>query len=213
MVNRMNVAKTVILITALFLSLCSCSSPKWNRIDQKNDDNSNGVLKQYLIEPGDSLEVRFFYYSELNDRVTVRPDGRIKLQLIPEVSAAGLTVKEFNAKLIQLYAGCIRYPEISVTMRSFAGQRIFVGGEVGSPQIISLINRLTTGSTKESRARFKAEQFLKLYAPIPKKEEDFLEIVSSIRQVNQLKRDINKLYERLDDLPISYRATFPFHEG
>jgi len=81
-----------------------------------------------------------------------------------------------------------------------------------SPQIISLINRLTTGSTKESRARFKAEQFLKLYAPIPKKEDDFLEIVSSIRQINQLKKDIKKLHERLDDLPISYRAIFPFHE-
>jgi type I restriction enzyme M protein len=79
-----------------------------------------------------------------------------------------------------------------------------------SPQVISLINRLTTGSTKESRARFKEEQFLKLYVPIPKTEEIFLEIVSSIRQINQFKKDIRKLYDRLDELPISYRSTFPF---
>jgi len=143
MVNRMNLAKTVILITAFFLFLCSCSSSKWNRIDQKNDNNSsNGVLEHYLIQPGDSLEIRFFYYSELNDRVIVRPDGRIKLQLIPEVSVAGLTVKELNEKLIQLYTNCIRYTEISVTMRGFAGQRVFVGGEVGSPQVISLTGRM-----------------------------------------------------------------------
>lgn len=81
-----------------------------------------------------------------------------------------------------------------------------------SPQVIALINRLTTGSTKESRARFKEDQFLKLYAPIPKKEDVFLEIVSSIRQINQFKKDIRKLHERLDELPISYRATFPFKE-
>lgn len=81
-----------------------------------------------------------------------------------------------------------------------------------SPQVIALINRLTTGSTKESRARFKEEQFLKLYAPIPKKEDVFLEIVSSIRQINQFKKDIKKLHDRLDELPISYRATFPFQE-
>ena len=81
-----------------------------------------------------------------------------------------------------------------------------------SPQVISLINRLTTGSTKESRARFKEEQFLELYAPIPKKESDFLEMVSAIRKINQFKKDIKKLYERLDELPISYRATFPFKE-
>jgi len=81
-----------------------------------------------------------------------------------------------------------------------------------SPQVIALINRLTTGSTKESRARFKEIQFLELYAPIPKKEDVFLEIVSSIRQINQFKKDIRKLYERLDELPISFRATFPFQE-
>ena len=81
-----------------------------------------------------------------------------------------------------------------------------------SPQVIALINRLTTGSTKESRARFKEDQFLKLYAPIPKKEDVFWEIVSSIRQINQFKKDIRKLHERLDELPISYRATFPFKE-
>jgi len=81
-----------------------------------------------------------------------------------------------------------------------------------SPQVVSLINRLTTGSTKESRARFKEEQFLNLYAPIPKKDETFLEIVSSIRLINQFKKDIKKLYERLDELPISFRAVFPFKE-
>ncbi|MDF1548646.1 MAG: N-6 DNA methylase [Bacteroidales bacterium] len=81
-----------------------------------------------------------------------------------------------------------------------------------SPQVIALINRLTTGSTKESRARFKEEQFLKLYAPIPKTEDVFLEIVSSIRQINQFKKDIRKLHDRLDELPISYRSTLPFKE-
>lgn len=81
-----------------------------------------------------------------------------------------------------------------------------------SPQVIALINRLTTGSTKESRARFKEDQFLELYAPIPKKESIFLEIVSSIRKINQFKKDIKKLYDRLEDLPISFRATFPFFE-
>lgn len=81
-----------------------------------------------------------------------------------------------------------------------------------SPQVISLINRLTTGSTKESRARFKEEQFMNLYVPIPLKEDVFLEIVSSIRLINQFKKDIKKLYDRLEELPISYRNIFPFKE-
>lgn len=81
-----------------------------------------------------------------------------------------------------------------------------------SPQVISLINRLTTGSTKESRARFKEDQFLNLYVPIPLRESIFLEIVSSMRLINQFKKDIKNLNERLDELPISYRNILPFKE-
>lgn len=81
-----------------------------------------------------------------------------------------------------------------------------------SPQVISLINRLTTGSTKESRARFKENQFLELHVPLPKNESDFLEIVSSIRKLNQFKKDIRRLYEGIDELPTSFRATFPFKD-
>lgn len=81
-----------------------------------------------------------------------------------------------------------------------------------SPQVISLITRLTTGSTKESRARFKEDQFLELFVPIPKSNLKFLEIVSSIRQIKSFKRDVKKLNERIEDLPISYRSILPFKE-
>lgn len=81
-----------------------------------------------------------------------------------------------------------------------------------SPLVLSYINRLTTGSTKESRARFKEVQFLELNVPIPKTEDVFLEVVSSIRLINQFKTDIKKLHSRIDDLPTSYRSTLPFKE-
>jgi type I restriction enzyme M protein len=81
-----------------------------------------------------------------------------------------------------------------------------------SPQVVALINRLTTGSTKESRARFKEEQFIELNVPIPKSESLFIEIVSSIRQIKEFKKDVKRLNERIEDLPISFRATFPFKE-
>jgi protein involved in polysaccharide export with SLBB domain len=34
------------------------------------------------LGPGDVLEVKFFYNPELNESQTVRPDGKIALQLI-----------------------------------------------------------------------------------------------------------------------------------
>ena len=81
-----------------------------------------------------------------------------------------------------------------------------------SPQILALINRLTTGSTKESRARFKEEQFLELYAPVPKNEELFNNIVKSIKLINKFKKDLKSLYLKMDELPISFGHSLPFME-
>lgn len=81
-----------------------------------------------------------------------------------------------------------------------------------SPQVISLINRLTTGSTKESRARFKEEQFLNLNVPVPKDEMVMLEIVSAIRQIKEIEKNIKSLSDRIQELPMSFQATFPFKD-
>lgn len=79
-----------------------------------------------------------------------------------------------------------------------------------SPQVMAYINRMTTGSTKESRARFKSEQFLKLRVAIPKDRNDFLKVVAMIRKINDFKKAIKLLNEQIDDLPASYKFNFPF---
>jgi len=90
-------------------------------------------LQEYRIQPGDSLDIKFFYNPELNEQqLLVRPDGRISLQLAPEIMAAGLTPAELTAALKERYATELAKPEITVIVRSIsAGPRmVFVDGEV-----------------------------------------------------------------------------------
>src|SRR5574338_213453 len=54
---------------------------------------------EYIIQPGDLLEMKFFYNSEMNEGMAVRPDGRISMQLIGEVMAAGRTPGELTKLL------------------------------------------------------------------------------------------------------------------
>ncbi len=56
--------------------------------------------QDYQIQVGDALDIKFFYHPELNESVTVRPDGRISLQLVHEVQASGLT-PEHSAKTLR----------------------------------------------------------------------------------------------------------------
>ena len=92
----------------------------------------------YIIQAGDQLDVKFFYNPELNESVTVRPDGKISLQLVDEVQAAGLQPAVLDAMLTDAYSQELKKPMVTVIVRSFKGQRIYVGGEVNQQSEMEL---------------------------------------------------------------------------
>ncbi|RZB31078.1 MAG: polysaccharide biosynthesis/export protein, partial [Desulfobacteraceae bacterium Eth-SRB1] len=97
----------------------------------------------YLIQPGDQLDIKFFYNPEINETVTVRPDGKISLQLVDEVQAAGLKPSQLDEILTKEYAHELKKPMITVIVKSFQGQRIYVGGEVNRQGLITLAGGMT----------------------------------------------------------------------
>ncbi len=96
------------------------------------------LAPEYRITAGDRLAVKFFYNADLNQEVLVRPDGRISLQLLQEVMAAGRTPAELTEELTTGYSKHLEQPEITVIVNAFGGQRIYVGGEVGAPGLREL---------------------------------------------------------------------------
>jgi protein involved in polysaccharide export with SLBB domain len=98
---------------------------------------------EYRIQPGDQIEVKLFYNPELNESVTVRPDGRVSLPLAHEIPAAGLTPSELTQVLKNHYSRELSRVEITILMRSFAGRQIFVDGEVNRPGLVPLSASMT----------------------------------------------------------------------
>jgi protein involved in polysaccharide export with SLBB domain len=100
-------------------------------------------LHKVTLGPGDVIDVKFFYNPELNESQTVRPDGKIVLQLVDEVSVYGKTPAELRNELIRLYISKLKRAEIAVLVRSFYERRVYVGGEVKTPGLIPMPGRLT----------------------------------------------------------------------
>ena len=92
---------------------------------------------------GDGLEIKFFYAAELNEQQTVRPDGRITLQLIGDVDVRGMTPAELRAEIVRRYTGQLRDPEVAVIVQSLSRRRVFVGGAVLKPGAVSMPGTLT----------------------------------------------------------------------
>ncbi|MGD9851824.1 MAG: polysaccharide biosynthesis/export family protein [Nitrospirales bacterium] len=100
------------------------------------------LSEEYVIQPGDRLDIKFFYNPEMSDFMTVRPDGRISLQLVGEIVAAGRTPLGLKDELTKKYEEELKSPEITVIVRSF-GSRIYIDGEVKRPGEQELVGPLT----------------------------------------------------------------------
>jgi len=127
-------------ILALLLLSSSCASD----IPKLPDDPA--VLDsrtEYHIGLGDMLNVKLFYTPELNEVVTVRPDGRISLQLVGDLPVAGRTPHAVAGDLKERYSKHLTKPDVAVIVTGFASQMAFVGGEVKSPTMVQIDGRMT----------------------------------------------------------------------
>jgi polysaccharide export outer membrane protein len=106
-------------------------------------DRSLEPSTSVLLGPGDEIEIKFAYADEFNEIQKVRPDGKIELQLVGEIDAAGKTPDQLREELIKLYAEELKYPQLAVIVRSFHGRRVYVGGEVNKPGLIEMPARMT----------------------------------------------------------------------
>jgi polysaccharide export outer membrane protein len=100
-------------------------------------------VQDYKIQVGDELDIKLYYNPELNDRVPVRPDGRISLQLVGEIMVFDMTPAELTKLLMEKYSSELRKPDVTVIVRSFNAQKVFVDGEVYKPGLLTLTGPLT----------------------------------------------------------------------
>ena len=91
-----------------------------------------------ILGPGDVVDVKFFHTPELNETQTIRPDGKISLQLIGEVSVKGKSPDQLKQELVKAYTGQLKVPEVTVIVRSFINRRVYVGGDVNRPGIVEM---------------------------------------------------------------------------
>ncbi len=143
------------LIIAMMLSACGSAVVKPATVEQANALSSTAVTGEYRLQPGDELDIRFYYNPELNSSVLIRPDGRISLPLANEIQAAGLTPAALGQRLRTSYEKELRRPELTVIVRSFNSQKVFVGGEVASPGVIQALGPLTVLQSVTQAGGFK----------------------------------------------------------
>jgi polysaccharide biosynthesis/export protein len=98
---------------------------------------------RYVIQRQDELLLSFPISPELNQTVTVQPDGYINLQNGHSVHAQGLSVPELVEGVTQAYLGTLHDPIVNVDLKDFQKPFFTVSGQVGKPGQFELRADLT----------------------------------------------------------------------
>jgi len=97
----------------------------------------------YRIGPDDVLIVTVLDQKELEQVVTVRPDGKISLPLVGDTEAAGLTVAELSSRLTTLYGRTVRGAQVTVGVKEVRSRPVYFAGGVVRPGQLQLTQELT----------------------------------------------------------------------
>lgn len=130
------------LVGCMAVLLAACGSnpgvPMTERFDAPNYN--------YVIGPGDTMEIFVWGNQELTTTGIVRPDGKLTTRLVEDLVASGKTSTQLARDIEEAYAEYVRQPVVSVIVNGFAGvpeQQVRVVGEATQPRSVPFSQHMT----------------------------------------------------------------------
>lgn len=123
------------------LGLCVCSwfapTLAW-AAGEPTTPNLAVVPSDYLIGPGDTVQVFVWRNPELTVTVPVRPDGKISTPLVEDMPAVGKTPTQLARDVEKVLSEYVRSPQVNiiVTQPASAFSQIKVIGQVAKPAAV-----------------------------------------------------------------------------
>lgn len=139
-------AKTLILVFIGLMVSCAGPTKQARNVHQLINESAITQPKsppEYRLGMGDVIDVKFFRNVEFNETVTIRPDGRISLPRVGEILVTGMTPMQLDSVITRTYDEFVVDPDITVIVRQFSGNQVYVLGEVHKPGGYTLTKDMT----------------------------------------------------------------------
>jgi polysaccharide export outer membrane protein len=133
------------IFTCLFVTFASACTTMTNDypLAPKNVAFSD---YNYIIGPGDSLNITVWRNPELSISAPVRPDGKLTTPLVDELFVEGKTSVQVARAIEEVLAKFVRDPVVTVMVTGFVGpysEQIRVLGEAAKPQTLPYKSKMT----------------------------------------------------------------------
>lgn len=99
---------------------------------------STGVDENYILGPGDIIEVNFFNVPEYSGQHRLSTSGTIDLPLIGRVSLQGMTVSQASRAIANRYLSQLQTPIVAINVLQQRPLQIAISGEIAQPGLYTL---------------------------------------------------------------------------
>jgi polysaccharide export outer membrane protein len=94
---------------------------------------ATALPEDYRLAIGDKLRIEVYREPQLSQSVEVRPDGKITLPLVGDVSASGATPRELADTLTERLREYVTTPVVTVIVAEATPPAVYIMGEVNAP--------------------------------------------------------------------------------
>jgi len=98
---------------------------------------------RYHLHAGDTLLLDYRLSPELNQSVTIGPDGYVDLNVAGAVKLQGLTLPQAHDLILQLDSARLKSPELNLELKDFQRLYVVVAGQVVNPTRIEMREDMT----------------------------------------------------------------------
>ena len=101
---------------------------------------------EYVIGPGDNLNISVWHNPDVSMSVPVRPDGKITIPLVEDMPAAGKSSSQLARDIEKTLSKYIQEPIVTIIVTGFVGpysEQIRVVGQASKPQALPYRDNMT----------------------------------------------------------------------
>jgi len=126
--------RAAVLMTCTVLGGCVSPTPQ-----ASSSSPTEFIAGDYLIGPGDNVNINVWRNPEVSITVPVRPDGKITTPLVEDLMASGKSATQLARDIEKTLEKYIQQPVVTVIVTGFVGpydQQIRVIGQAARPQAL-----------------------------------------------------------------------------
>jgi polysaccharide export outer membrane protein len=131
----------MVIAAILFLAACAGTGNPPAPIQA-----GRGAQDEYLIGPGDQLNIVVWRNPEVSQSIPVRPDGKISTPLVEDMTATGKTPTQLARDIEKALSKYIQEPVVTVVITNFVGPysgQVRVIGQAAKPQALPYRKNMT----------------------------------------------------------------------